>query len=122
MALENVGAEQAVPPDSAPEQRSGRSRRLSLGAVTVAVLLLVVGGHDVVAGTRVSAPAGSANARRPTPDGAVAEQARRDGVDVDRVVDTVRHRMVAGPSGVLISEDERYRAALSADGFELGRP
>jgi hypothetical protein len=47
-------------------------------------------------------------------------QARRDGVDIGRVMETVSHRVVADPSGVLVSEDDAYRATFDADGFEVG--
>jgi hypothetical protein len=118
MALAAVMTERLVHPVSMRDRRTGGSRHLTV-AVAAALLLLVVGGQDVGAGSPASRPTGRASAR-PAPDGAVAAQARRDGVDVDRVVDTVRHRMVAGPSGVLVSEDERYRAVFDADGFEVG--
>src|SRR6478752_6952024 len=104
-------------------------RRLATACLVVAVLAMLVAGAGprLRARSEVPAPAVTAratnasttsHAQRPRSD--ALAQARHDGVDVDSVIDTVRHRMVAGPTGTLVSEDDGYRASFDAKGFTFG--
>ena len=103
-------------------------RRLATACLVVAVLAMLVAGAGPRLRVRSDVPAAANTARatnastaphaqRPHPD--ATTQARHDGVDVDSVIDTVRHRMVAGPTGTLVSEDDRYRAVLRREGIRV---
>jgi hypothetical protein len=109
----------AVLLDTTPVGRR-TSEKAVMASLAVALILFMVGGWDVPSAWRTprSAEPPTAVAGRSAP-GDMAAQARDDGVDVGRVMDTVRHRMVAEPSGALVSGDERYRASFDADGFEM---
>ena len=105
-------------------------RRLGSAVAVVALVAFVVAGW----GERLTAPSISrspsqaaaateplraSSARGPVAD-ARATQARRDGIDVNGVMDRVSHRMVAVAPGHLVSVDDRYRASFDAGGFRLG--
>ncbi len=90
-------------------------RRSSIGLLVVVTLLFTVSWsaeRAILASRARSAPA--------APTGSAADQARRDGLDLDAVTEAMRHRIVAGPTGVLATEDARYRAEFDAGGFRVG--
>jgi hypothetical protein len=93
-------------------------RRWGAALLAVALVVLMVGGSDL----RLPVPPWAHPSVEPaTRVDTAAAGAQRDGVDVDEVMETVSHRVVADPSGTLVSEDARYRAEFDADGF-LVRP
>src|SRR6476646_1820627 len=104
-------------------------RRLAGAAAVVVLVVFAVAGW----GQRLNAPSRSSSGIHAAPAteparassgralaDAGAAQARRDGIDVNGVMDRVSHRMVAVAPGQLVSVDDRYRSSFDAGGFRLG--
>ena len=111
-----------IPSEEEFSSRGWAGRRLAAVACLAALVVFLLGGgalrwdwsvpgEPAVRGD-VSAGARSADGRG---------DAERAGIDVDQVVDSVRHRVVpvTGRPGVLAASDDAYRARFDASGFEL---
>jgi hypothetical protein len=107
------------------EDRSPRRRVGSALAATAAAMVLVaylVGGgalrFDWLAPLK---PAARGEAATPVQGADAVVDAERAGIDMDHVIDSVRHRVspVAGRPGELTATDDAYRARFDAAGFQL---
>jgi hypothetical protein len=87
--------------------------------MAAALVLLTVAGSDLSLRSRTGRSAAPAEPGSVGRTGDAAARAREDGVDVAGVMESVSHRMVAGPAGVLVSEEAGYRATFDDQGFVL---
>src|SRR6266540_2444496 len=64
--------------------------------------------------------AGSSVEVSPRSAASALQQARRDGIDLGRVIETVSHHVAPTRHGTLVARDRLYRAEFDASGLELG--
>jgi hypothetical protein len=97
---------------------AGRALRpLALIATAVVLVAFALGGWVPVARTIERArPFATPTAPKTATDPGRA-QAEKAGIDVDAVVDEVRHRVTPADDGALVAHDEHYRARFDAQGF-----
>ena len=93
------------------------SRPLALISTAAVLVAFALGGRVPVGRTTNQTRPPAADPRPATDPGRA--QAEKAGVDIDAVVDKVRHRVTPAEdgSGVLRADDEQYRARFDADGF-----
>ena len=97
-----------------PADGRGLGRRVGVIAAVIAMFAFVVHG-----GGFLEPAAPKARSRPAVPD--VRARAERAGIDVDGVIDKVRHRVTPAADGspVLEAQDPDYRARFDAAGFHL---